>query len=89
MKTGIELISEERKEQLEKHGWTPEHDDEVNSGGQLTQAAMYALTLDEEWYPKTWGDWFKIKVTHKPRIERNIIAGALLAADIDREQRQK
>ena len=39
MKTGIDLIIEERKEQIEKHGWTHEHDDDEHSAGQLAYAA--------------------------------------------------
>lgn len=29
MKTGIELIAEERQRQIEKECWTPEHDDQL------------------------------------------------------------
>ncbi|HEY1044974.1 MAG TPA: hypothetical protein VGF79_00950 [Bacteroidia bacterium] len=55
-KTGIELISDERREQLEKHGWTLEHDSE-HTNGELKLAALYALnplqhkeiTLYEGW----------------------------------------
>lgn len=39
MKTGIELIAEERKEQVNKHNWTAEHDQQ-HDGGELAIAAV-------------------------------------------------
>lgn len=39
MKTGIELIAEERQRQIEKEGWTPAHDD-THTTGELTEAAQ-------------------------------------------------
>ena len=46
MKTGIELIAEERKRQIEKEGWTEEYDDVTHKDGQLGDAAAcYAMTL--------------------------------------------
>ncbi|MCR5658932.1 MAG: hypothetical protein K6G25_06360 [Bacteroidales bacterium] len=43
MKTGVELIAEERQRQIEKEGWTAEHDAE-HICGELTDAAvMYAM----------------------------------------------
>lgn len=48
MKTGIELIAEERQRQIEKEGWTPEHDILEHRHGQLVDAAVsYALTEEE------------------------------------------
>lgn len=45
MKTGIELIAEERRRQIEAEGWTAEHDKGENSNGQLAAAAAsYAFT---------------------------------------------
>jgi len=42
MKTGIELITEERKRQIEKEGWTPEHDAEHVNDELAIAAACYA-----------------------------------------------
>ena len=43
MKTGAELIAEERKRQIEKEGWTAEHDAK-HVCSELTDAAvMYAM----------------------------------------------
>lgn len=42
-KTGVELIADERQRQIEKEGWTAEHDAE-HICGELTDAAiMYAM----------------------------------------------
>ena len=43
MKTGIELIAEERARQVYKEGWTSEHDDEHAHEEMATAAACYAL----------------------------------------------
>ena len=43
MKTGIELIAEERREQIEKHGRTLENDFVINDVGQLAHAAEMLL----------------------------------------------
>lgn len=48
MKTGIELIAEERHRQLEKCGWSLEHDDS-HTTGELTEAAQcYACVAEAQ-----------------------------------------
>lgn len=102
MKTGIELIAEERQRQIEKEGWTPEHDIFKHRHGQLVDAAVsYALTEEErkklshlakadEEVPPTWP--FE-KEYWKPcphdRIKELVKAGALIAAEIDRLKNEK
>lgn len=91
MKTGIEFIAQERKEQIEKHGFDVKQD-QCYKNGELKQAAMYCLTLDEKYYPTNWGIWFKQKIQSKRlrlseqdfEIEMDKIAGAFIAANIDR-----
>lgn len=41
MKTGIELIAEERQRQIEKEGWTHEHDDQHTDGELAVAACVY------------------------------------------------
>lgn len=82
MKTGIELIAEERQEQIEKHGWTAEHDSD-HIDGDLKDAALFALTKSIK-YHQLGFDRFEKKVRRKLYKERLIIAGALIAAEIDR-----
>lgn len=87
---GVELIAEERQEQIEKHGFSVGDDNEHYEADELIDAALYAITGDIDHYPKTWGSWWRHKMVAKTnstphsKIERLKIAGALLAAEIDR-----
>lgn len=93
MKTGIELIAIERKEQIEKHGRTIETDLTSNTSNQLTDAvrtliiktkvpnALSGLKPPHKWDKSVWK-----KMVSKPYKERLIIAGALISAEIDRLQ---
>jgi len=83
MKTGIELISEERKEQINKHGFNSLHDT-LNSCGELGQAAIYCLTGKEEDYPEGWSLEYQYKIDRANLKKRLTVAGALIAAEIDR-----
>jgi hypothetical protein len=88
MKTGIELIAEERREQIEKHGWSKGHDSNYQNK-ELQQAAYYCLMLAEykgykgqnRFWPEDWGTHFEHKIINKPVISKLIVAGALLMAE--------
>ena len=95
MKTGSELIAEERQRQIEKEGWTPAHDDK-HTGGELNYAAAsYTWAANHVrcfpqvpiHAPQTWPwDLAWWKPAKEPT--RNLVkAGALIAAEIDRLQR--
>lgn len=102
MKTGIELITEERLRQISQEGWMPEHDDEHKSGELSKAGAIYAdlaasqqccacaTEQEQRAYAMIQGwpwsnEWFK----PSQDIVRNLAkAGALIAAEIDRLQRQ-
>jgi hypothetical protein len=91
--TGIELIAKERQEQIEKHGYTVDNDLNYNKAYQLTEAAAILAT---ELFPtprkrfaampNDWNDQICLKMCNKPRFERLIIAGALIAAELDKIQ---
>ena len=97
MSTGIELIAEERERQVTQEGWTPEHDDQHVHGEMAAAAACYAaetyspkpalnanpLSGVASHWPWDWSWW-------KPsgRIRNLVKAGALIAAEIDRLQRE-
>lgn len=89
---GVTMIADERTEQIRKHGFDKKKDAKFYWADELRQAAMYCLTLDDKWYPKSWDNWFRLKIMAKRarmgivefHTEMNKIAGALLAADIDR-----
>ncbi len=91
MKTGIELISEMRWEQVYKHGYNNDHDSD-HTGGELSKAAAalacigtdaYVEDLSNfiEDYTDEWGLCEKLKDN---RLKSLIVAGALIAAEIDR-----
>lgn len=106
--TGIELIAEERKRQIEKEGWDIKHDDtEHDNGGLALVGACYAIDVVKRigkaylvypplnnlvhnfssnawpWDLKWW------KPTPDDPVRQLVKAGALIAAEIDRLQRQK
>lgn len=87
---GVDLIREERQRQLDVEGWTPEHDDEHDDGEIARAAAWYALSqcwrkqfarYGTDLWPRPW----RFKETD--RMRELVIAGALIAAEIDRLQR--
>lgn len=90
MKTGIELIAQERKEQIEKHGRTIAEDVMYNGQCQLAIGATALITNDTvgdfRAMPKKWDDKICMKMCLKSYKERLVIAGALIAAEIDRLQ---
>lgn len=103
MKSGAELIAEERQRQVEEKGWTAEHDDEHDCGELALAAVCYAtpeLLYREDrrptailfvdpwpWDPR-WDDRkYNEKLPTQRRIRQLTKAGALIAAEIDRLQR--
>ena len=85
MKTGGELIADERHEQLFKHGHSVENDKNFFSEGQLKEAAV-ALVTHDNYVPDNWNVEQFNYMMRKPELQRLIIAGALIAAEIDRLQ---
>lgn len=96
MKTGIELIAIERQEQIEKHGYTLQHDHDEYDGNtengfeviesEIRDAIIGTLNQDRGNFPAFWDETRVGKICQKPYKERLIIAGALIAAEIDRVQ---
>ncbi len=95
MREGVELIAAERKRQIEKEGWSSEHDDSVNRKGELAKAAICYAAISYTWsepekLERIWpydSEWFKPSATSS--IRNLVKAGALIAAEIDRLQRTK
>lgn len=83
-KSGIELIAQEREEQFSKHKRTISQDAIDNSIGELKHAAVGLCTGLIEDMPSEWGLENCKKMLAKSEIERLTIAGALIAAEIDR-----
>ena len=113
MKTGIELIAEERQRQTEKEGWSQKHDNCEHSKGNLSiAAAYYAInklpfrmrlqyfepddmgTNDSDrgyrkgYKGRGWIEQFPFTDADKrekhDRLKSLVVAGALIAAEIDR-----
>lgn len=87
-KTGVDLISNERIEQVIKHGRTTKHDLRYNAEFQLADAAHYLLIHNEHTrlslIPSGWEKNIWVKMAVKSYSDRLIIAGALIAAELDR-----
>ena len=95
MKTGIELITEERQKQIDKHGFTAAHhvvnSEKWYSRNQMAKAAIFLLdpnTLPIEEFqqniPLNWDRVWFTNLNSRDSKERLIIAGALIAAELDR-----
>ena len=83
-KTGAELIAIERQEQIEKHGRTVERDLNENKFSQLIDGAIGLLCEPRpNDKPSHWDSTLWTKMKNKPYKERLIIAGALIAAELD------
>lgn len=101
MKTGIELIAEERQRQIEVEGFDSAHDQEQDKGELAAAAAAYAFapfmkgeirggykTPPAPMWPEYWlAKWWK--PSPENRIRELQKAGALIAAEIDRLQNAK
>jgi hypothetical protein len=85
-KTGIALIAQERSEQIEKHGRTHTHDIVENNMHELSCAASALCLISPQLtdMPEKWDANWCLKMIQKPYKERLIIAGALIAAELDR-----
>ena len=85
---GTELISEERKRQIEKEGWSLEHD-QLHNNEELPQAAECYLDHYLWGGPENLHYWPFDASWWKPdnsdtRLRVLVKAGALIAAEIDR-----
>ena len=103
MKTGSELIAEERQRQVEEEGWSSAHDDGYFGFELPRAAACYAMgepiflerrlgvggdrRLPIVTFPNVW-PWDKEEWKPKDDLSNLVRAGALIAAEIDRIQRR-
>ena len=100
MKTGIEIIADERKRQIEVEGFNTQHDMGLCENGLAYAAACYAFApkfkekikqgyeLPKEMWPEWWlAKWWK--PTPGDRIKELSKAGALIAAEIDKIQAEE
>lgn len=91
--TGIELIAEERRRQVAEEGWSEAHDDTHTAGDLRVHAAICCCDGTdahvEDPLDRDWGltDKHGYRGTKPDQIHLLAIAGALIAAEIDRLQR--
>ena len=95
MRTGIELIADERQRQIEMEGYKANHDDYQIYNELTIAAACYAVNKivpkisvqdinGSDAFP--WADKYDKRDKHD-RLRSLAISGALIAAEIDRLQR--
>lgn len=82
----LELIEQERKEQVEKHGFTSKHDDQYGQF-ELLRAAKYCITGNAKDWPNDWGSSFRKKIDGKSYNQKLIVAAAFLVAELERTTR--
>ncbi len=89
---GIELVTQEREEQITKHKFDITHD-LIYKNEELIKAALYLLTGEEEFYPKSWVykyyEKFRRKLENMDKREVFKVAAALIIAEIDRINAQE
>lgn len=93
---GVKRIAAERQRQIEREGWTLEHDDEHEHGELAVAGAWYAIqgtdaTMeypDDDPEGSGW-PWGKQWCKPKDDIANLTRAGALIAAEIDRLLRRE
>jgi hypothetical protein len=92
-KSGVELIAQERIEQQVKHKITIDDDVKLNGHGELRVAARTLLrkTCKKvlQGFPGSWNDETCDHMAKKSYKDRLIIAGAFIAAEIDRIQAEE
>lgn len=87
--SGADLIAAERARQLDSEGWDAAHDD-CHGDGQLVQVAQ-EIVARASGVIGDWNDDWGLIAKHSRRPDGEfrllVIAGALIAAEIDRRQR--
>jgi len=87
--SGAEMIAVERLRHATQEGWTPDHDDTHTDGSLAGAAAALAIEHtdgDFLWvnYHEHWIAALRDKHVSTPVVRRLVIAGSLIAAEIDR-----
>lgn len=99
-RSGVERIARERRRQIEEEGFTAEHDDRHTAGDLAVFAAALAVygtdariedPLERVGYRidgRETDDWGLCAGHRQDRLRQLEIAGALIAAEIDRVERR-
>lgn len=81
-KSGIELIVEERAKQLTR--FSVKHDVDVNNNKELAFMATALIESEDQLIPDNWNVEYAVSLIDKKYKDRLIIAGAFIAAELDR-----
>lgn len=85
---GIQLIAKERNEQINKHHRSLEYDKGLNTKRELISGVIALIGEEDNCnpleFPEQWDTKLVLHMSEKEYKERLIIAGALIAAEIDR-----
>lgn len=84
-KTGAELITIERQEQIKKHGYSLDRDKRYTAN-ELIKAALFCIEPTVFEWPQFWGTTSRHKIAADDRISQLKKAGSFIAAEIDRLQ---
>ena len=85
--TGAELIKEERERQIKEEGYNITHDSFHNVDEFVKAAVSYSiidLKDSQENYAYAWWPWNETSWKPKDRLRNLVRAGALIAAAIDK-----
>lgn len=82
MKTGVELIAEERARQVSEEGFDANHDAGYK-GDELEEYAKFLLSGNPHYFPTGWDQKWMEKRFKRSHKENLIKAGALIAAQLD------
>ena len=89
--TGIEMIAAERRRQVEEEGYSATHDDQHVMGDLAVVAAALAVQGTDAEISDPFGrhddPWGLVRKHRGNRVRGLVIAGSLIAAEIDRELR--
>lgn len=89
MNNFLELVKAEREKQINKHGYTYEHDDEHIDGSIADAAACFAVTKNSSWCLRELYPWEPeyFNKPEKSRKDQLITAAAMLMAEYERLER--
>lgn len=82
--TGDELISQERTDQVFKHNYPILYDISHNGNNELIMMAEALINHKYSMSPDNWDRGKVDKMMAKTLIQRYVLAGSLIAAEIDR-----
>lgn len=86
--SGEALIVLEVARQRDVEGWSVKQDDQYTRR-EMVGFAIFNLILDQKFFPPSWKiEWMK-KTFDKPYKERLVIAGAMIAQELNRLNREE